>query len=170
MRNVCKVFTTNILYHWGFFFQIIANFLPIHNLASFSHCGRSCQAQSPETYGVQIWAVVGPVKDIQRLIYTFHLIAVLKGGPWPYSRVICTLEQVFLKSFLYLPTTTYYYFSLNFDQSPYPHQLEALHNMMLPPPCFIVAIAAVPLWVFVSPVLLKPNAPNISSDLAINLN
>ena len=55
---------------------------------------------------VQVWALAGPLKDIQRLIpksllhclgCVLRVIVLLEGKPLPQSEVLSTLEQVFIK-------------------------------------------------------------------------
>ena len=54
---------------------------------------------SPEMFNrVQVWALAGPLKDIQRLLGCLLRVVVLLGGePWPQSEVLSALESVFFK-------------------------------------------------------------------------
>jgi hypothetical protein len=55
---------------------------------------------------VQVWALAGPRKDIQRLVpkallhclgCVLRVIVLLEGEPSPQSKVLSALEQVFIK-------------------------------------------------------------------------
>ena len=55
---------------------------------------------------VQVQALAGPLKDIQRLVpkpllccldYVLRVIVLLEGEPLPQSEVMSALEQVFIK-------------------------------------------------------------------------
>ena len=55
---------------------------------------------------VQVWALAGPLKDIQRLVpksilrclgCVLRLVVLLEGEPSPQSEVQSALEQVFIK-------------------------------------------------------------------------
>ena len=55
---------------------------------------------------VQVWALAGPLKDIQRLVpkpllrclgCVLRVIVLLEGEPSPQSEVLSALEQVFMK-------------------------------------------------------------------------
>ena len=62
---------------------------------------------SPEMYvPVQVWALAGPLKDIQRLVPKLLLcclgcvlrgVVLLEGEPSPQSEILSPLEQVFIK-------------------------------------------------------------------------
>ena len=62
---------------------------------------------SPEMFHrVQIWALAGPLKDIQRLVpkpllrclgCVLRAVVLLEGEPSPQSEVLSALEQVFIK-------------------------------------------------------------------------
>ena len=56
---------------------------------------------------VQVWALAGPLKDIQRLVpmpllhclgCVPNVIVLLAGEPSPQSEVLSPLEQVFIKN------------------------------------------------------------------------
>ena len=82
---------------------------------------------SPEILDlVQVWALAGPLKDIQRLVpksllcclgCVLRVVVLLDGEPLPQSEVLSTLEQVFIKDLSVLCST---YLSLIPDQSPSP--------------------------------------------------
>ena len=62
---------------------------------------------SPEIFNrVQVWALAGPLRDIQRLVpkplrrclgCVLKVVVLLKGKPSPQSEVLSALEQVFIK-------------------------------------------------------------------------
>ena len=63
---------------------------------------------SPDTFDqVQVWALAGSLKDIQRLVpksllqslgCVLRVIVLLEGEPLPQSEVLSTLEQVFINN------------------------------------------------------------------------
>jgi hypothetical protein len=81
-------------------------------LESFSHSSlQSVAAQlfsglSKDVNLVQVQALTGTLKDIQRLVpkpllrclgYVLQVVVLLKGEPSPQSEVLSALEQVFIK-------------------------------------------------------------------------
>ena len=55
---------------------------------------------------VQVWALAGPLKDIQSLVpkpllrclgCVLRVVLLLEGEPWAQSEVLSGLEQVFIK-------------------------------------------------------------------------
>ena len=62
---------------------------------------------SPEMFDrVEVWALAGPLKDIQRLVpkpllhclgCVLRVVVLLEGEPSPQSEVLNALEQVFIK-------------------------------------------------------------------------
>ena len=100
---------------------------------------------SPEMLNrVQVRALAGPLKDIQRLVlkpllrclgYVLRVIVLLEGEPLPQSEVLSALEKVFIKD---LCTSL----CLSFPGLPVPATEKQPHSMMLPPPCFTVRMVA----------------------------
>ena len=102
---------------------------------------------SPEMFNlVQVWALAGPLKDIQRLVLktllhclgcVFRVVVLLEGEPSPQSEVLSTLEvfinviSLYFELFIFPAILT----SLPFN-APEKHP----HSMMLPPPCFTVGM------------------------------
>ena len=75
---------------------------------------------------VQVQALAGPLKDIQRsVLKPFHgclgcvlrVVVLLEGEPSPQSEVLSTLEQVFIKELSLLCSV---HLSLDPDESPSP--------------------------------------------------
>ena len=73
---------------------------------------------------VQVWALAGPLKDIQRLVLkpllcllgrVLRVIVMLEDEASPQSKVSSALEQVFIKDFDVLSCI---HFSLDPDKSP----------------------------------------------------
>ena len=81
---------------------VFGKFLPF-----FSACPLKLCQVSPEMFDrVQVWALAGPLKDIQRLVLkpllrclgcVLRVVVLLKGEPLPQSEVLSALEQVFIK-------------------------------------------------------------------------
>ena len=46
---------------------------------------------------IQVRALAGPLKDIQRLGCVLKVVVLLEGEPLPQSEVLRALEQVFIK-------------------------------------------------------------------------
>ena len=70
---------------------------------------RPCTAifTSPEMLDrVQVGALAGPLKDIQRLLHclgcVLRVVVLLEGEPSPQSEVLSALEQVFIKDLFIL--------------------------------------------------------------------
>ena len=69
---------------------------------------------SPEMFDrVQVWALAGPLKDIQRLVpkpllrclgYVLWVVVLSEGEPLPQSKVLSAMEQVFIKDLSVLST------------------------------------------------------------------
>jgi hypothetical protein len=60
---------------------------------------------------VQVWALAGPFKDIQRLVpnpllcclgCVYRVIVLLEGEPSPQSKVLSSLELVFIKELCFV--------------------------------------------------------------------
>ena len=81
---------------------------------------------SPEMFEwIQVQALAGPIKGIQRLVphclgCVLRIVVLLEGEPSPQSMVLSNLEQVFIKD---LPVLCSVHLSLDPDYSPSPcHQ------------------------------------------------
>ena len=93
---------------------------------------------SPEMFDlVQVQALAGPLKDIERLVQkpllrglgcVLRVVVLLEGEPLAQSEVPSALEQVFIKD-LSVPAT---------EKHP--------HSIMLPPPCFTVWMVLARWW------------------------
>ena len=97
--------------------------------------------------GIQVWALAGPFKEIQRLVpkpflrclgCVLKVVALLESEPSPQSEVLSALEQVFIKDLSL-------YFAPFISPSilislPVPASEKHPHSMMLPPPCFTVGV------------------------------
>jgi hypothetical protein len=93
---------------------------------------------------VQVRALAGPLKDIQRLVpkpllhclgCVLRVVALLLCEPLAQSEVLSALEQVFIKHLAVLCSV---HFSLK-PSLPVHAAEKHPHIMMLPPPCFNVA-------------------------------
>ena len=92
---------------------------------------------------VQVRALAGSLKDIQRLVLKPHLcclgfvprvFVLLEDEPSPQSEVLCALEQVFIKDLYFAP----FIFPSILTSLPVPAAEKHPHSMMLTPPCFTV--------------------------------
>ena len=102
---------------------------------------------SPEMFNlVQVQALAGPLKDIQRpkpllrcLAWVLRVFVLLKGEPSPKSEVLSALEQVFIKDLSELCSVPI------LTSPPVPAAEKHHHSMMLPPPCFTFKIKSNPI-------------------------
>jgi hypothetical protein len=98
---------------------------------------------------VQVWALAGPFKDIQKLLRclgcVLRFVVLLEGEPSPQSKVLSTLEQVFIKDLSELCSVL---FSLLQTSLQVPAAEKHPHSMMLSPPCFTVGMVPgfLPTW------------------------
>ena len=96
---------------------------------------------------VQVWALAGPLKDIQRLVTKPRLrclgcvirgVVLLKGEPSPQSEVLSNME-VFIKD---LSTLCSILLPSILMSLPVPAAEKHPHSMMLPSPCFTVGMVS----------------------------
>ena len=89
---------------------------------------------------VQVRALAGPLKNIQRLVpkpllrylgCVLRVVVLLEGEPLPQSEVLSALEQIFIKDHSVLCSI---HLSLN-PSLPAPDPEKHPHSMMLSPPC-----------------------------------
>ena len=81
-------------------------------------CLHSYFQDSPEMFDrVQVWALAGPLKEIQRLVPNplLHCLCCVLREPSPQSEVLSALEQVFIKDLSVLCSVHLF---LEPDQSP----------------------------------------------------
>ena len=92
-------------------------------------------------YHVQVPALAGSLKDIQRLVpkpllcclgCVFRIVVPLECEPLPQSEVLSALEQVLIKDLYFAP----FIFTSVLTSLPVPVAEKHPHSMMLPPPCF----------------------------------
>ena len=93
---------------------------------------------------VQVRALTGPLKDLQKLVpkpllhclgCVLSIVVLLEGEPSPQSEFLSALEQVFIKDLSVLP----FIFLSILTCLPVPAAEKHPHNMMLPP-CFTVGM------------------------------
>ena len=98
---------------------------------------------------VQVRALAGPLKDIQRLVpkpllrclgCVLKVIVQLEGEPSRQSEVLSALEQVFIKD---LSVISSFIFPSILTSLPVPAAEKHPHSIMLPPPCFTVGMVPV---------------------------
>ena len=99
---------------------------------------------SPEMFdSVQVRALAGPLKDIQKLVpkpllrclgCVFKIVVLLEGEPSPLSVVLSALGQVFIKDLSVLCIFPSILTSLPSAAEKHPH------SMMLPQPCFNIGM------------------------------
>ena len=102
---------------------------------------------SPEMFDrVQVWALAGPVKDIQRLVpkpilhclgCVLRVVVLLEGEPSPPSEVLSALEQVSSRISLYFAP---FIFPSILTSLPVPAAEKHPHSLMLPLPCYTVGM------------------------------
>ena len=94
---------------------------------------------------VQVQALAGLLKDIQRLVprpllrclgCVLRVVVLLEGQPSPLSEVLSSLEQVFINDLYFSP----FIFPSNLTSLPVPAAEKHPHSMMLPPPLFTVGM------------------------------
>ena len=101
---------------------------------------------SPEMFDqVQVWALAGPLKDIQRLVpkpllgclgCVLRVIVLLEGEPSPQSEALSALE---FSSRIALYFALFIFPSI-LTSLPVPAAEKHPHSMMLPPPFFTVGM------------------------------
>ena len=93
---------------------------------------------------VRVWALAGPLKDIQRLVLkqllrclgcVLRVTALLEGEPSPQSEVLSALEQVLSRISLYIAP---FILALILTCLSVPEKHP--HNMILPQPCITVGM------------------------------
>ena len=93
---------------------------------------------------VQLRALAGPLKDIQRLVpkpllpclgCVLRFVVVLEDEPSPQSEVLSALEHIFIKDLSVLFIIPSILTSL-----PVPAAEKHTHSMVLPPPCITVGM------------------------------
>ena len=102
---------------------------------------------SPEMFDrVQVCALAGPLKDIQRLVpkpllhclgCVLRVVVLLEGEPSPQSEILRALEQIFIKDLSVLFSV---YLSLDPDSLPVPAAEKRPHSLKLPTPYFTVGM------------------------------